>query len=170
MAIIGEYDPKKDIGSTVRFLSSVLEKTDAFARHIDSQVNILVGISSGIFIFSASKMSQIDISPFFVLTIFSGISVIMGLLAIHPPKSLRKRGQAESLFYNKKIISFSDSDAYFEELNKIVGDSDLIVREFSVEIFNASKYYYRPKRKLFVWSRNSLLLGIILSFLLLIFS
>lgn len=168
MAIIGEYDPKKDLGSTIRFLSSILEKIDAFARHIDTQVNILLGLSSAVFIFSASKIHQPEISSLFVIVIFSGLSAIIGLLAVHPPKFLRKRGQTESLFYNKKIISLSNPETYFDELNKIIGDSDSIVREFSIEIFNASKYYYRPKRRLFIWARNSLLLGIILSFLLLI--
>ena len=166
MAIIGEYDPKKDLGSTVRFQASILEKTDAFVRHIDAQVNILVGLSSAIFLLSVREVDLSDLSSL-TLVIFSGLAVIIALFAVHPPKFMRKQHQSESLFYNKKITSFPNAQDYADAVNKLVGDSDAIVREYSGEIYNSYKYYYRPKRKLFVWSRNSLLLGVILSYLLL---
>src|SRR3990167_7052656 len=156
----GGYDPKKDIGATIRFLNGILEKRDTFARHIDSQVQILIGLSSATFLFSGSNL----------LGTFAALAALVGLLAIHPPRFMRKRGQNESLMYNKKISSFASSSKYEEELRRVVGDQDALIKQYSIEIYNLSKYYYQPKRKLFRISRNLYFAGIGLSLTLLIFA
>ncbi|MBI5153107.1 MAG: hypothetical protein HZA36_01470 [Parcubacteria group bacterium] len=163
------YDPKKDLGANVRFLSAILEKTRSMVIHLDSQTNILIGISSAIFIFSAQRAQLSGENVlFFVLTIFSVSAALVALLAIHPPKNMRKRGQGESLMFNKKIMAFSTPAEYEHALGIILGDQNAMLREFSVEIYNLSKYYYRPKRSLFNLSRNILLFGIALSSLMFI--
>jgi len=169
----GGYDPKKDIGATIRFLNGILEKRDTFARHIDSQVQILIGLSSATFLFSGSnllgKEPGVEIA-WLVLGTFAALAALVGLLAIHPPRFMRKRGQNESLMYNKKISSFASSSKYEEELRRVVGDQDALIKQYSIEIYNLSKYYYQPKRKLFRISRNLYFAGIGLSLTLLIFA
>jgi len=160
-----------DFGCSLSFLNGMLRKTTSFVQHLDTQINILIGISLGMFAFGASKFQgeNGDISlAFLVLTIFSLLSTLVGLFAIHPPKWLRKRGQEESLMYNKKISSFSSSVEYGDELLKAIKNKEEIVRQYATELYNISKYYYRPKRNLFHIARRIFLLGITISFILLL--
>ena len=161
------YDPKKDVSAAIRLLSAILQKGDAFAQHIDSQANILIGVSLALFTFSASRFGADRETFFLILGSFSAAAALVALLSIHPPKFMRKRGQSESLMYNKRITDFKNPSAFEKELKNIIGDQDAIVSEYSKEIYNLYKYYYRPKRTLYTYSRNILLIGIIFSVLVL---
>lgn len=148
------------------FLSSILQKSENFARHIDSQTNILVGLSSGIFVLSISQIiteSGSTSLPLLILAMFSLSSALMALFAVVPPRIMRKKGQKESLLYNKEIASFKSADHYERELSRACHDLDKIIHEYSVELYNLSNYYYQPKRRLFKYSRHLLLFGIFLS-------
>ena len=95
--------------------------------------------------------------------IFAGASALVGLLAVHPPRFMRKRGQPESLLYKKKIESFS-SPAEYEKAVLLAMKTPAKTREqYAIEIYNLCKYYYSPKRKLFHVSRKLLFVGIALS-------
>ena len=98
-----------------------------------------------------------------IVSVFSATSSFISLLAIHPPKVLRKRNQIESLMYNKKIASLKSSKEYARQLENIFSDEKKIIEQFSIEIYNLCKYYYRPKRKLFNLSRNVLISGIFIA-------
>ena len=138
------------------FLQGVAQKTRSLADHIDTQTNILIGVSFAIFLFSLTRIIEEGIqSPFFVIGLFSGISAFICLLGVHPPKMMRKRGQRESLLYNKYIANFPSAKDYADKLNLILDDRDAIVQNYATEIYNLSKYYYRPKRKLFNLARNT---------------
>lgn len=165
------YDPKKDVGDTIRLLNGILDRGNAFARHIDTQANILIGVSSAIFILAQSKLNIAGNSePLLILSLFAAIAALCALLAVHPPKFLRKRGQKESLMYNRKITEYASPDEYQKELSRIMGDQDAIIQQYTVEIYNLYKYYYQPKRALFRLARNILISGIGLSFITLIFN
>ena len=157
------YDPKNDLSASIRFMGSILDKSTSFTQHIDSQVNILIGLSSAIFAFSVTKITGNDSIVFLILGLFASVSTIIGLLAIHPPRSMRKRGQRESLMYNKKINSFDSPAEYKNRLEKLLGDPAAITEQYALEIYNMNKFYYRPKRALYKWSRNMFLMGIALS-------
>ncbi|OHA62824.1 MAG: hypothetical protein A3E07_01765 [Candidatus Wildermuthbacteria bacterium RIFCSPHIGHO2_12_FULL_45_9] len=147
-----------------QFLDGLLSRAYDFAQHLDNQTSILVGVSSAIFVFSLSLVVEQQGSfPFLILGIFAGCAALVGLFAVHPPKFMRKRGQEESLMYNKSIAGFASSSEYGEALEKIVDDKRAVIHEYAKEIYNVSKFYYRPKRKLFHLSRNILLIGIIVS-------
>lgn len=164
------YDPKKDLGAAVRFLVAILEKTRSMVLHLDTQTNILIGLSSGILLFAASRASFTSDGIFYlILATASACAAFIGLLAIHPPSRMRKHGQTESLMFNKKIMSFSTYHDYENELAGVLGDQEAMLREFSQEIYNISRYYYRPKRFLFHLARNFLLWGLALSFLSFLF-
>ena len=167
--ISGKYDPKKDLGDALRLLNMVLEKNEKMVQHLDSQINILIGLSSAVFIFSTSRvLNSAEPTPFIFLATFSALGALCGLFAVHPPKFMRKRGQTESLMYNKKITEFGSAEGYKKELSSLIGDQKAIVEQYANEIFNLSTYYYRPKRELFKFSRNLLLLGVLMSVALLL--
>ncbi|PIZ89303.1 MAG: hypothetical protein COX90_00025 [Candidatus Nealsonbacteria bacterium CG_4_10_14_0_2_um_filter_38_17] len=119
-----------------------------------------------IFIFSASifqnERGEISL-PFLTLALFSIISTFVGLFAIHPFRFMRKRGQEESLMYNKEIISFPSFLEYAQELKRITNDKEAIINQYAKEIYNICKYYYRPKRELFHLARRIFIIGFALS-------
>ncbi len=153
----------------IDFFNGLTQKHTEFAQHIDNQASILIGLNTAIFAFIASGLAKMGgVTPlyFVVLIFFSVLSGVLALLAVHPPSFMRKRGQRESfLLYNKKISSFQ-SDEYLIELKKILIDTDKLINEFGLEVYNIAKYYYRPKRTLFTYSRNVFLAGLIMSFIL----
>ncbi|MBI4433181.1 hypothetical protein HY632_00255 [Candidatus Uhrbacteria bacterium] len=162
----GTCDPTKDLGATMRLLNAVLEKSTTRIQHIDTQINVLVGLSSALFVFSASQALATGYFFFLALALTGASAALLALFAIHPPRIMRKRGQTESLFYNRTIESFPSAQAYAQHLQKLVGQSTALVEEYAREAYNLSKFYYRPKRELFRASRNVLLLGIVASCIL----
>lgn len=164
------YDPKQDLGAQGKLLDSIMSKAVAFSQHIDSQSNIIIGISSALFAFSASKI-QLGTGDllYYILGFFSGLSAITALLAVHPPSFMRHKNQTQSVMHNRSISSLKSASDYEKELNKITGDMKAITKQYAIEIYNLNKYYYSPKRRLFRISRNILLLGILLTLLYLTF-
>lgn len=152
--------------STAQFLEGIVQKHYSFSQHLDNQVNILVGVSTAIFLFSLSQFLDGHAGkPFLVLAITSGFTLLVGLFAIHPPAFMRKRGQEESISYNKKIAAYKSSKEYWKEVRRVIADKDEIVRQYATETYNVSKFYYRPKRKLFHLARNILVIGILATLL-----
>lgn len=162
----------EDNGALVRFLNGILEKATVFVRHFDTQTNILVGVSSAIFlfVFSVAARQETVNTSLIVLGIFSGLSALLSLYAIHPPRFMRKKRQEESLMYNKKVASFPSYNEYKDALREVVKNREEILRQYSIEIYNLYKYYYHPKRKLFNAARNILILGVFISLLILLSS
>ncbi len=155
----------KKIGD--HFLDGLLQKTYSFAQHLDHQVNILLGISSAVFLFSLSRVLERGGGPaFLVLSVCAGLSSLVALFAVHPPKFMRKRGQKESVFYHKHAETFSSSAEYAQALGEVIEHKEAMIQEYATEAYNVSKYYYRPKRRLFHLSRNLLLFGVLASFVL----
>jgi cysteine synthase len=81
----------KNFNTIFTFLDSVLDKTVSYAHHMDNQIQILVGISSAVFVFAATQFSEKGDLFLLVLATFSIISAIVALLAIHPPFYEKKR-------------------------------------------------------------------------------
>jgi hypothetical protein len=158
--------PKEKLAeSTAQFLEGIVQKHYSFSQHLDNQVNILVGVSTAIFLFSLSQFLDDNAGkPFLVLAVTSGVTLFIGLFAIHPPAFMRKRGQEESISYNKKIASYTSSQDYWKELRNVIDDKEEIIRQYATEIYNVSKFYYRPKRKLFHVARTVLVVGILSTF------
>ncbi|KKQ17423.1 MAG: hypothetical protein US31_C0019G0010 [Berkelbacteria bacterium GW2011_GWA1_36_9] len=169
-----KIDSKNDLASTVKFLGNVLDKTLSQTQHIDNQINILIGIDSGIFLFSTSKLNT-DLTPvFFTLGIASVLSLIISLLAVHPPEFIRKSHKQEiepqSLMKNKQISDFTSATAYGDALIGILGKQDQITQNYAGQIYSLAKYYYRPKREMYKLARNLLLVGMIVSAFLFLYA
>jgi Family of unknown function (DUF5706) len=160
---------EKDLQAVVAFLDGLSNKIIERTRNVDTQSNVLIGLGTGIFILAINEML---VANHFHITLtlvalFSASSAIIALCAIRPPAIMVSKGQEESLLYSKKIADFSSAKNYSIELKKILGSDEKIFHQYAIEIYNLSKYYYRPKRRLFAISRNIFLLGVFSSLILL---
>ncbi len=152
------------------FLESIFSHVAESTQHLDHQINIVIGISVAAFILSESAFEKEHGSiSLFITMIFAGASAVFGLLAVHPPKFMRKRGQPESLLYRKKIESFHSPKEYEIALTETMKNSKKTREQYAIEIYNLCKYYYSPKRQLFHISRKFLISGITLSLLTFIY-
>jgi len=52
-----------------------------------------------------------------------------------------------------------------DDLELLVGDIPAITKEYAKEIYNMSRYYYKPKRLLFKVTRNIFVAGVLASLL-----
>ncbi|MDQ1283795.1 MAG: hypothetical protein QG620_143 [Patescibacteria group bacterium] len=156
-----------DPGTRAKFLAGILDKQTKLLQHLDSQTNILIGISSAMFAFMTAGFRLNNLSwPQIILGFFSALTALLGLYAIHPPRFMRKKGQKESVMYSGKISDFSSPSIYKKELGNIVSDQNKMLEQYSIEIYNVAKYYYDPKRKIFKIARNILLIGFFISIIL----
>ncbi len=160
---------EKDLQAVVAFLDGLSSKIIERTRNIDTQSNILVGLGTGIFILAINEIMSTN--HFHVtltlVAFFSALTAIIALCSIRPPGIMVKRGQEQSLLFTQKIADFPSAKKYSLELKKILKRDEEIFHQYSIEIYNLSKYYYRPKRKLFAIARNVFLLGVFSSLILL---
>lgn len=145
------------------FLSNSINKVRQMTDHMDTQLNILIGISSAIFVFSASQYDSKHSYMFLILALFAACSALIGIVAVHPFKFMRKRGAAEGVVYNRIVSQFPSHKDYAEALTKAVENEQNIIEQYAIEIYNLYKFYYRPKRDLYILTRNVLIAGIFLS-------
>lgn len=151
-------------------LNGILQKMYSHAYQIDTQTNIIVALSSAIFIFSAQRVVS-DGNQFhaylLILALASSVAAIIGLLALNPPSYMRKKGQKESIIYHRDIASLEDWEEYHKRLQSMLDNGEEeTVKQYAIEIYNLSKYSYLPKRKLFNKARDILVYGFLISFVL----
>ncbi len=157
--------PAEKLEEQQAFLSIVVEKVRAMAQHMDSQLNILLGADLAIFVYATSQYNTHRSVVFFTLALFAALSACISLIAIHPFKFMRKRGEVESIMYNRSVIRYPSHEGYREALAEVLNDSNEMLNQYSLEIYNVYKFYYRPKRDLYTLARNTLLVGVVVSFL-----
>lgn len=159
-----------DLQGVVEFLNSTSEKIIDTTRNVDSHSNVLLGLSMAVFALALNEMMASDKLhlTLSVVAFFSGLSSIIALMSIRPPRILTKRGQRESLMYTGKISSFKSSKEYSKALRKSLSNDDCFFHEYAMEIYNLSRYYYIPKRRLFSLSRNIFLFGVVMGLFVLL--
>lgn len=157
-------EPITDHLTVVEFLGDILEGARENAINIDHQINILIGFCVAIFLFAVSELKHnaYELS-FLIMAVMAAVASLIALLAVHPPRFSRKRGQAESFIYNKEITSLRRGPEYVQKLRDILGHRGRVEEQYGLEIYNLYRYYYRPKRRMFHWARNMLLGGLGLS-------
>lgn len=157
--------------SEVIVLNGLYQKIWSYTEHIDIQTNVIVVLSSAIFVLALPNSFRGNQAswPYLILSLFSGISVICALFSLNPPKFMRKKGQKESVFYHHKIVELPSAENYFAELWPVLKDEKKLVNEYAVEIYNLCNFFYFPKRRLFNWARNILVVGFGLSFIVFFF-
>ena len=148
--------------SSIQYLVAALNKTNLMVQHVDTQSNILIGVSTAIFIFSVSRLeSSSNLLVLVTLGVTAAVSALIGLVGLHPPRFYRKKGQKESIIFPSAIAKYKNAESYIEVLQKDSQDFKKVSAELSRELYNISKYYYLPKRKFYRYSRNIMLLGIL---------
>ena len=153
----------------IMLLEGVLQRTHGYAQQLDSYANIMIALSSAVFIFSFSELQE-DHSLFWLfLGTTMGVATILSLLLVRPPRALRKRGQIESAMYSRRIVAFGSPEAYRAELARVLGSGDEMLTQYSREIYNLTRYYYLPKKFLFRWANVVLMTGMSVSLLLFLF-
>jgi len=161
-----------DLSAHVRFLGNMLDKTMNQTNNLDGQTNIILGITSAIFLFSATKINSEQSAVFLILMISSALSILGCMISIHPPKFLRVKNKHESiksLFSNKRVNSYSSSQEYADQIMLVAGDARKMTEHYAASIYNTNVNYYRPKRNLFKLSLKVLIAGILLASLLMIY-
>lgn len=157
-----------DNSSIIRMTAAIMNKSVQSVRHFDSQANILIGISMAVFAFSATQIkSSGDNTVFGILAFFAGLSAIVSIYSIYPPRN--KKNKEHNLISNGNIVNFDSSEDYANKLLETLKDRDKTVKNVASYIFGIYKFYYIPKRKLFLLARNILVLGIILASIALMF-
>lgn len=155
---------EKEIKTHEDLIGNTLEYIAEFIRHLDHQINIVIGISTATFLLAVSIFEKEQGSlALFLIMICAGGSALVGLLAVHPPHFMAKRGQPESLLYRKKIQSFESFKEYEQAVVEAMTSPEKTREQYAIEVYNLCKYYYRPKRILFHISRKLLFVGIALS-------
>jgi hypothetical protein len=166
-----EYRDKKekksfvddDLQAVVAFLEGTSAKIIDSTRNVDNHTNVLLGLSMGVFALSINELmtaSHLHMT-LTAVAIFSGISSAVALLSIRPPRFLIKKGQEESLMYTRKIAAFKSHKEYAKALREILTSDEKIFHQYAKEIYNLSRFYYIPKRKMFSLSRNIFLFGVV---------
>jgi hypothetical protein len=165
MSTTNKRNPTENLESDLLFLTTNLEKATHFLRHVDMQANILIGVCSGLFIFAISLEPAVRSTEYAlnVLAVFSALSALFSLVAVHPPRFLRKQGQKESIMYHRAVSRHATSTDYGRTLIKLLGDRTAITQQYATEIYNIYKYTYGPKRTFFNLGKNLLLVGVFAS-------
>jgi len=155
----------------VAVLVGILEKITNFSQQLDTQANIIIGLSLAIFVFATSSFQSGNVQPYsFVLAMFAGVSALVGLLVMHPPKFMRRPSKDQSLMFIKHIADSKDAESYARSLKKVISSREETIRQYGLEIYNMSTRYYQPKKKLFNLSKSILLTGIAVSLTIFLFS
>jgi hypothetical protein len=155
----------EELQATVSFLDGLTSKIIDATRNIDNHANVLIGLNTGIFLLSINEVFQVDHLKltFAVVAAFSALSAFVALLAIRLPKAVVNKKHNESLFYARRIASFSSAKEYAKKLRQLLKNEDDFFEQYSLEIYNLSKYYYIPKRRVLSWARYIFVFGVILS-------
>lgn len=167
-----DFEEIKEELDDVFVLNEILHKISGNTEHIDIQINNLVILGSALFAFSATGFFATNAQAHFyllILALFSSLAAIAGLLALNPPGFLDKRGQKNSKLYTHGISNYKSPEEYYEALRVMLADKKKTVEQYALEIYNLAQFSYMPKRRLFNLSRNLLVIGFIISFLLFIF-
>lgn len=152
-----------DLDAVVGFLAGTSAKIIDSTRNVDNHSNVILGLSMAIFALSVNELMTVEKlhMTLSVIAIFSGISSMVALLAIRPPRFLIKKGQEESLMYTRKIAGFASHKEYAEALREVLTSDEKLFHQYATEIYNLSRFYYIPKRKMFSLSRNIFLFGVV---------
>ncbi len=152
-------------------LNEILQKINGNTEHIDIQINNLVVLGAALFAFSAQGFLTNNISThlyLLVLALFSSLSAIAGLMALNPPGFMDKRGQTDSKLYVHGIAGYKSAREYHNQIIEMLSNKNKTIEQYSLEIYNLSKFSYLPKRQLFNLSKNLLIIGFLLGVLLFI--
>ncbi len=154
-----------DTMNTLGFLEGLTKKVIDAAHTVDSHANVMVGINTGIFVLVISMLFEVEVLrvTMGMVAIFSALSAIFAIFAIRLPHIFVHNEREKSLLHAPRIAEFGSAESYADELQKMLNNDQEIFRQHALEVYNLSRYYYIPKRKMLSYSRLFFLCGVIAS-------
>lgn len=155
-----------DILSKVTFMDSLLDKQTEIRNMLDVRSNIVIGFNSALIVLLATYFrDSITGNPVFWILLGSlVISLLLAIIALKPPHTSSKKGQAESLFYHHYIDS-KDVEEYRAEIHGVLNDEKQIFDAYITEIYNMTCYSNIPRKKFLYSSLRVLIYGLSLAIL-----
>lgn len=143
--------------SKLAFLQASLEAQRRNREHLDQKASILVGVSSIIFILSASRL---QIVGFAIIALFSLIACLLCVWTISFPFRKIDKNKFGLIcylgFYN---LSFKE---YYNKLTDALRSEDEIIKEFAREVYALAQYSVKLKARWIRFASLSLSVGLIL--------
>ena len=168
-----ELKKEAKIGVTNRdlqFLNELANKIIDATHTVDYHANVMIGINTAIFAFVVSKLFEADSLKLTmgIVAMCSAASALFAISATRLPRFFIKTKHEKSILHAPRVAEFESADAYAKRLDKMLQSKDDVFRQHSLEVYNLSKYYYLPKRRMLTWSRYFFMFGVILSSLFLL--
>ncbi len=153
-------------GDKIRFLTDLLRKQTDLRNQIESRANIAIGFSAAILAFGLNNLISNKVTPA-VITIASAsvLSILSGLLALKPPQFLSRKVQEQSVFYNTAIANNS-RESYLKKVKYICEHEEEVVKQYTLEVYNLTRYSIRFKKWFTNLSIQILVLGLIFGVIL----
>ncbi|MEA3323054.1 MAG: DUF5706 domain-containing protein [Patescibacteria group bacterium] len=147
------------------FLNNLSEKIIDVTHTVDTHANIMIGINTAIFAFVVSKLFEVDTLRITmgIVAIFSACSALAAVSATRLPHFFSKTKHEKSILHAPRIAQFNSANEYAGALKKMTQSKDETFRQHALEVYNMSKYYYLPKRRMLAWSRYFFVFGVMLS-------
>jgi hypothetical protein len=149
----------------MNFLNNLSEKIIDVTHTVDTHANIMIGINTAIFAFVVSKLFEVDTLKLTlgVVAIFSAFSALFAVSATRLPHFFSKTKHKKSILHAPRIAQFDSAESYADELQKMTQSKDEVFNQHALEVYNMSKYYYLPKRRMLAWSRYFFIFGVMAS-------
>ena len=153
-------------GDKIRFLTDLLRKQTDLRNQIESRANIAIGFSAAILAFILNNLLEKGLTlSTITLTITAVLSIVSGLLALKPPQFLSRNVKEQSVFYNTAIANNS-AESYLKQVRNICNNEEEVVKQYTLEVYNLTRYSIRFKKLFTNLSIQILVLGLISGVLL----
>lgn len=155
----------------IKFLSDALEKCLRIQACYEWRANIIIGISSLIFIYSLTNLfdtNERGTTGFLIISFFCLVSLIFSLYSLKSPQFYKKIGLKESILQPSIIIRYS-KDIAAQKYKKLLSAPQNLIDEYILEIYNISASTIQFKKKLSRLATHTLVTGLVIGFILLIF-
>jgi len=145
-------------------LSDLMRKQNDIRNMLDTRANIIIGFNSALvlFLISGSAKEMLGGFTFSIILITLILSLFSAILALKPPKFLRKKGQAESIFYHDYMTGKPEEE-YEKEVFEVMDEEKMIFRSYITEAYNMSKFSNKPKKFYAHLSIRILIYGILIT-------
>ncbi len=134
----------------IDFLKDNLEKQLRIYHRYEVRANYTLALASGTLVFVIGQsIARPDFGfSLYIIAAASFICLILSLLTIKPPKSMRKQRQPESLFYHNYIDSLNFKE-FHQRIKKTLDSPEEIAKQYSLEIYNLANYSIQPRKYFF---------------------
>ena len=148
-------------------LVAAYEGNLAMSEMADNKASILMGASFVVFSLSISDIADGKASlPLLVLTIFSFVATVFGVLTIRPnrmraSKTPTPRDKINILFFGS--YASARREDYIEEMMKVLSSEEETYRRLTADLYDHGKVLRDDKFSWLYWSFTLFLLGMVLT-------